>query len=381
MSPRGEPIGPLVEPAWLNDLHDLLRRARGLSPELADRLVAWQRLEGRHHLPWQQAREPYRVWLSEIMLQQTQVSTVLGYFDRFLARFPSVVHLADAELDEVLSMWSGLGYYSRARNLHRCAQTVRDEHGGRFPESAHALEQLPGIGPSTAAAIAAFCFGERVSIMDGNVRRVLSRVLGWSGDLSVRAQERALGEAAALLVPAHPQDMAPYTQGLMDLGATRCTPRKPNCSACPWSDLCAGREAGQPERLPIKTARLKRGARESWCLWLQRGDAVWLVQRPHRGIWSGLWSLPMFASEAALHSAWPRPLEVQPPVTHVLTHLDWRLHLARSEVKASDLGQLDRLPQWMSEPALGEGQWVSLAELARGDKALPKPFQRWLVGD
>ena len=170
MSPRGEPIGPLVETAWLSDPHDLLRRARGLSPELADRLVAWQRLEGRHHLPWQQAREPYRVWLSEIMLQQTQVSMVLGYFDRFLARFPSVVHLADAELDEVLSMWSGLGYYSRARNLHRCAQTVRDEHGGHFPESAHALEQLPGIGPSTAAAIAAFCFGERVSMAGPRMR-------------------------------------------------------------------------------------------------------------------------------------------------------------------------------------------------------------------
>lgn len=357
-----------------------MERALGLHPDLPDRLVAWQRQAGRHHLPWQQARDPYRVWLSEIMLQQTQVSTVLGYFDRFLSRFPSVVHLADADLDEVLSLWSGLGYYSRARNLHRCAQVVRDDHGGRFPASAQALQQLPGIGPSTAAAIAAFCFGERVSIMDGNVRRVLSRVLGWAGDLSVRAQERALGEAAAVLVPTRSADMVAYTQGLMDLGATRCTPRKPSCPGCPWLELCVGRQGGNPEGLPVKSGKVKRGARESWCLWLQHGDAVWLVQRPHSGIWSGLWTLPMFASESAMGSAWPHPLEVQPPVTHVLTHLDWRLHLARAEVSAADLGQVSSIHKAMPEPTLGDGQWVALSDLAGGTKALPKPFKRWLVG-
>lgn len=365
------------------DAAALLGRATQLNPDLADRLVAWQRTQGRHHLPWQQTRDPYRVWLSEIMLQQTQVGTVLGYYERFLARFPSVVDLANAALDEVLNLWSGLGYYSRARNLHRCAQAVRDLHGGQFPGSAKELEQLPGIGPSTAAAIASFCFGERISIMDGNVRRVLSRVLGWEGDLAVRVHERALTEAAQHLVPRSSADMVAYTQGLMDLGATLCTPRKPACLTCPWSDLCEGRKTGEPERLPVKTKKLKRSRRENWCLWLQRGDEVWLVQRPHTGIWSGLWTLPMFASEADLQSAWPHPTEVQPPLTHVLTHLDWRLHLARAQPSAAELGDevMSALMSRVSEPMQGAGQWVPVEALQRGERALPKPFQRWLVGD
>lgn len=363
------------------DAAALMGRAKRLHSDLPDLLVAWQRTQGRHHLPWQQTRDPYRVWLSEIMLQQTQVSTVLGYYERFLTRFPSVVALANAELDEVLTLWSGLGYYSRARNLHRCAQVIRDAHAGSFPVHAVALQQLPGIGPSTAAAIAAFCFGERISIMDGNVRRVLSRVLGWEGDLSVRAHERALTEAAQALVPVQPADMVPYTQGLMDLGATLCTPRQPACLTCPWSDLCEGRKQGEPERLPVKTKKLKRSQRENWCLWLQKDDAVWLVQRPHTGIWSGLWTLPMFASEVDFKAAWPHPAELQPPVTHVLTHLDWRLHLARAQASVAQEGDVRRVMSRVSEPLLGEGQWVSLSALAQGEKALPKPFQRWLLGE
>ena len=365
------------------DAAALLERATQLNPDLPDRLVAWQRTQGRHHLPWQRASDPYRVWLSEIMLQQTQVATVLGYYERFLTRFPSVVDLANAELDEVLNLWSGLGYYSRARNLHRCAQVVRDLHGGQFPGNAQALEQLPGIGPSTGAAIAAFCFGERTSIMDGNVRRVLSRVLGWEGDLSVRAHERALGQAAQRLVPDRASDMVAYTQGLMDLGATLCTPRKPACLTCPWVELCEGRRSGEPERLPIKTKKLKRSQRESWCLWLQQGDAVWLVQRPHTGIWSGLWTLPMFAAEADLHAAWPQPTELQPPLTHVLTHLDWRLHLARARTQSATVANeaLQALMSRVAEPRQGDGEWVPLMALQRGEKALPKPFQRWLVGE
>ena len=363
------------------DVGALLEQARLLTPDLSARLVAWQRSQGRHHLPWQQTRDAYRVWLSEIMLQQTQVTTVLGYYERFLSRFPSVVDLAGADLDEVLNLWSGLGYYSRARNLHRCAQVVRDVHGGSFPTGSSELQQLPGIGPSTAAAIAAFCFGERVSIMDGNVRRVLSRVMGWQGDLSVRVNERALNEAAQAVLPSRSEDMVAYTQGLMDLGATLCTPRKPDCPICPWSELCEGRKSGEPERLPIKTAKLKRSRRESWCLWVQRGDEVWMVQRPHRGIWSGLWTLPMFASEEALLAAWPHPTEAQPPINHVLTHLDWRLHLARARPasqRPSD-AELLRLMANVSEPCEGSGQWVALSSLERGEKALPKPFQRWLV--
>ncbi|MFM8768060.1 MAG: A/G-specific adenine glycosylase, partial [Rubrivivax sp.] len=180
--------------------------------DLSSLVVAWQRVHGRHGLPWQGTRDPYRVWLSEVMLQQTQVSTVLGYFDRFLQRFPDVQALAAAPLDQVLSLWSGLGYYSRARNLHRCAQAVMALHGGQFPGSSQALAGLPGIGPSTAAAMAAFCFAERAAILDGNVKRVLTRALGFEGDLAQPAQERRLWDLARQLLP--DAGVEAYTQGL-----------------------------------------------------------------------------------------------------------------------------------------------------------------------
>ena len=189
------------------------------APRFAQQVVAWQRQHGRHDLPWQGTRDPYRVWLSEIMLQQTQVRTVRAYYARFLTRFPDVQALAAAPLDDVLALWSGLGYYSRARNLHRCAQAVCAEHGGAFPRTAAQLQSLPGIGASTAAAIAAFCFGERVAIFDGNVRRVLARYLGFDADLSQARHQRALQQQAQALLPdgAHAaRDMPAYTQGLMD---------------------------------------------------------------------------------------------------------------------------------------------------------------------
>ncbi|WP_294635915.1 A/G-specific adenine glycosylase [uncultured Aquabacterium sp.] len=358
---------------------DLLRDAQQVSPALAERLVAWQRSEGRHHLPWQQVRDPYRVWLSEIMLQQTQVSTVLGYFDRFLVRFPDVQALAAAPQDEVLALWAGLGYYSRARNLHRCAQAVVAEHGGVFPRSAAALQTLPGIGPSTASAIAAFCFNERISIMDGNVKRVLGRVLAWGQDLSVKAHERALWAAAQAVLPARAEDMPAYTQGLMDLGATLCTPRKPACLTCPWSDLCLGRREGDPERFPVKGRKLVRGERESWLPWLVWRDQVWLQQMPQTGVWGGLWTLPLLDSEAALQTLLGTELlalgEPQPRTKHVLTHLDWWLNVRRVE-----------LPHDEAARALAErlrahdasGRWVAMAELARW--GLPAPLKRWLVG-
>ena len=218
--------------------------AREMSPEwnalpFAERVVQWQRTHGRAGLPWQITRDPYRVWLSEIMLQQTQVTTVLGYYERFLQRFPTVVALANAPSEDVLAMWSGLGYYARARNLHKCAQAVAAVHGGEFPRSAVQLAELPGIGRSTAAAIAAFCFGERVAILDGNVKRVLTRVLAWERDIAQAASEKALWAIASDLLPVAPAGeplhaaMATYTQGLMDLGATVCTIRRPACDACP----------------------------------------------------------------------------------------------------------------------------------------------------
>ena len=357
----------------------LLRNARQVTPILAERLVAWQRQEGRHHLPWQRVRDPYRVWLSEIMLQQTQVSTVLGYFDRFLKRFPDVKALADAPLDEVLTLWSGLGYYSRARNLHRCAQEVVALHGGCFPSSYEALQSLPGIGPSTAAAIAAFCFDERVSIMDGNVKRVLSRVLGWDQDLSLRANEKALWDASQAVLPARSQDMPSYTQGLMDLGATLCTPRKPACLTCPWSDLCLGRRQGDPERFPVKTRKLKRGERESWWLWLQWRGQVWLQQMPDKGVWAGLWTLPLLEAEADLAALLGAEaaagVDAQPRMKHVLTHMDWYLHPRRVPIEDEALA-LGLQRSLAAREA--SGRWVAQGDL--GNWGLPAPLRRLLQG-
>ncbi len=297
------------------------------APGLAATVVRWQRRHGRHGLPWQGTRDPYRVWLSEVMLQQTQVSTVLDYYPRFLARFPDLAALAAAPLDDVFALWSGLGYYSRARNLHRCAQVVVAEHGGRFPATRAGLQALPGIGRSTAAAIAAFCFGERAAILDGNVKRVLTRALGFEGDLASATEERRLWALAESLLP--PRDVDVYTQGLMDLGATVCSARRPDCARCPLAPACAAHAAGTPERYPVKTRTLRRGRRVAALLWLRQGSRLWLVQRPPRGVWAGLWSLPEFASVEALQQAtatWPGQGSWLAPVQHALTHFDWTLH-------------------------------------------------------
>ncbi len=255
----------------------------GAAMDIATRVVRWQAAHGRHHLPWQQTRDPYRVWLSEIMLQQTQVSTVLDYYPRFLQRFPDVAALAAAPLDDVLALWSGLGYYSRARNLHRCAQQVVAVHGGVFPATAEVLATLPGIGRSTAGAIAAFCFSQRVPILDANVRRVLTRVLAFGEDLAAARNERQLWAHAHDLLPVDDLDeaMPRYTQGLMDLGAGWCLPRKPRCDLCPLGEVCAARRAGDPEKYPVRTRKLRRSA-QSWWLLLRCNavGAVWLERRP-----------------------------------------------------------------------------------------------------
>jgi A/G-specific adenine glycosylase len=253
-------------------------------------VVRWQRLHGRHDLPWQGSRDPYRIWLSEVMLQQTQVSTVIPYFRRFVERFPDVASLARAPLDEVMRLWSGLGYYSRARNLHRCAREVLERHGGQFPLDSVTLAGLPGIGRSTAAAIAAFSAGERVAILDGNVRRVLCRVFGvegWPGERQVETRlwqiaERELPETA----------IEAYTQGLMDLGATVCTRARPACERCPVRDRCVALREQAVARLP--SPRPKRQVPLRRCrMFALRGPAGWLVEkRPAAGIWGGLWSLP-----------------------------------------------------------------------------------------
>jgi A/G-specific adenine glycosylase len=351
----------------------LMPRANEPREPIAARVVAWQRRHGRHDLPWQGTRDPYRLWLSEVMLQQTQVATVLAYYPRFLERFPDVRALAAAPLDDVLALWSGLGYYSRARNLHRCAQAVVAEHGGAFPRSAAALATLPGIGRSTAAAIAAFAYGERVAILDGNVKRVLTRVLGFGEDLALAAHERALWQQAEALLPE--RGIEAYTQGLMDLGATLCSARAPACARCPLESPCVARREGRPQAYPVKTRRTKRGARRNALLWLAQGDRLWLTQRPPQGVWAGLWTLPLFDSTpalASLTSGWPGEGEALPAIDHALTHFDWHLEPWHHRLP----GRLSLAKREAIEAALPNGRWLTQGEaLALG---LPAPVRKLL---
>jgi A/G-specific adenine glycosylase len=342
--------------------------------DFASRVVLWQKQHGRNDLPWQNTRDPYQVWLSEIMLQQTQVVTVKAYFARFLDRFPTVQALAAGTLDEVLGLWSGLGYYTRARNLHACAQTVVQLHGGAFPRDAQTLNTLPGIGRSTASAIASLCFGERVAILDANVKRVLTRVLGFDDDLALAASERKLWQAATDLLPTAERaatDMPGYTQGMMDLGATVCSPRKPSCGACPVNTSCRAKSAADPERYPVRTRKLKRSSQSLWLLWAQTPEnAVWLSKRPTPGVWAGLHCLPLFESEAAMMAALPQPLQEiaipQPVFTHVLTHKDLHLHPWRLQLPDASL-------QW------ADGRWVSAQDWP--GLGLPAPVRKLLSRD
>jgi A/G-specific adenine glycosylase len=305
-----------------------------LPEDFSERLLSWQAQHGRTGMPWQGTQDPYRVWLSEIMLQQTQVSTVIDYYGRFVARFPTVADLAAASQDEVLALWAGLGYYSRARHLHACAQAVMREHAGAFPRTALALQSLPGIGPSTAAAIASFCYAERVAILDGNVKRVLTRVLGFGADLAQAKNERQLLQFATELLPRHKLSihMPRYTQAIMDLGATVCTARSPSCLSCPMQKLCRAHQQGKVHAFPVKTKKLKRTSQSIWLLLArnQQGQ-VFLQRRPTPGVWAGLYCLPMFNNMAELESdlsaAQRLALQAHPPLLHVLTHKDLHLHV------------------------------------------------------
>jgi A/G-specific adenine glycosylase len=338
----------------------------------ATRVVRWQRTHGRNELPWQNTRDPYRVWLSEIMLQQTQVATVLDYYARFLVRFPDVRSLAQSDIDDVLGLWSGLGYYTRARNLHACARQVVSAHGGEFPRDAQLLQTLPGIGRSTAAAIASFCFGERVAILDGNVKRVLTRVLGFDADLANAASEKQLWAHATELLPrrAIAESMPRYTQGLMDLGATVCTSRSPSCLLCPVQDLCVARGEGACEDYPVKSRKLKRSAQSLWLLFARsRSGSIWLERRPASGIWGGLYCPPVFESREALAAALPADthgtLREETPFVHVLTHKDLHLHPVSASLPKAVLA--GATGSWF-----GQSEWPSLG--------LPAPVRKLLAG-
>jgi A/G-specific adenine glycosylase len=332
----------------------------------AARVVAWQRQAGRHDLPWQ-VRDPYRIWLSEIMLQQTQVSAVIPYFARFTGRFPDIASLARASEDDVLALWSGLGYYARARNLHAAAQRMAAQHAGEFPQDFDAIVDLPGIGRSTAGAIAVFAFGARKAILDGNVKRVLARYFGIEGFPGTPAVEKQLWVRAESLLPV--EDVEAYTQGLMDLGATVCTRGRPRCEACPLRADCLAFAQGRTEELPSPRPRKTLPERSTVMLILRRGGEVLLEKRPSPGIWGGLWSFPEVAdmkmAEATARERFGIEAKVEsvlPDVRHGFTHFGLTIQPAILQVRRID-------PRAQSPGAM----WIGLEEAL--DAALPAPVR------
>ncbi|MDH3914673.1 MAG: A/G-specific adenine glycosylase [Chromatiales bacterium] len=297
-----------------------------MSVGFAERLLAWFARCGRHDLPWQDQPTPYRVWVSEIMLQQTQVTTVIPYFERFMTRFPDVSGLADAHIDEVLHLWSGLGYYARARNLHKAARIVREAHSGRMPETMDELMSLPGIGRSTAGAILALSLDERQPILDGNVKRVLCRHAGIEGWPGRSATATSLWQLADRLTPE--KRCAAYTQAIMDLGATVCRRSRPLCQQCPVAEDCIARREDRQAELPAPRPRRERPSRAVVMLIVRdpRGRIL-LQRRPATGVWAGLWIFPELPAQAAA-SGWcrenlgllPTRIEDLAQVSHGFTH-------------------------------------------------------------
>ena len=338
-----------------------------ITDSIAIELLDWHAGAGRHDLPWQRERTPYRVWVSEVMLQQTQVGTVIPYFERFIARFPDVRALAGAPTDEVLHLWSGLGYYARARNLQRAAQQVRDEYGGEFPTDFERVAALPGIGRSTAGAILALACDQSHPILDGNVRRVLARLFALPGRSGEKALEAQLWQRAAALTPQ--QHVARYTQAIMDLGATVCTRANPACDRCPLEHRCRARALGRPQDFPAPRKARARPEREVWMLLARRDDgAVRLVQRPARGIWGGLWSPPEFSSRQEVERTVGQNAGLLPldELRHAFTHFELVIRPLRLDV-ADDAatGVAD---------STGKSMWYNAARPA--EVGLPAPVNQ-----
>ncbi|WP_124949578.1 A/G-specific adenine glycosylase [Sulfuriferula thiophila] len=329
--------------------------------DFAVRLIDWQRRAGRHDLPWQGSRDPYRVWLSEIMLQQTQVLTVIPYYQRFVERFADVASLAAAEQDEVLAYWSGLGYYSRARNLHAAARRVMADFDGVFPVQIEQIVSLPGIGRSTAAAIAAFCFDTRAAILDGNVKRVLTRQFGIAGYPGEKAIETRLWALAEALLPA--SGVAVYTQALMDMGATLCGRSRPRCEACPVAESCVALATQQVASLPTPKPKKSVPHKTVRFVILQHAGRVWLEQRPSSGIWGGLWSFPELAMEedalAVCCDNWRLQVGAMrqlPDFRHVFSHFSLQITPQLVEVLSLPLAVNETGGCWVQpEVALGMG--------------------------
>lgn len=349
-------------------------------PGFSEAVIRWQKQHGRHALPWQNTREAYRIWLSEIMLQQTQVAAVIPYYQRFLARFPDIASLAAAVSEEVMAHWSGLGYYSRARNLHRCARRVVDEYGGVFPNDPALLADLPGIGRSTAAAIAAFAYGTRAAILDGNVKRVFCRTFGIDGFPGAKAIEDKLWQRAVALLPQ--KDVEAYTQGLMDLGATLCTRSSPSCTICPLTNRCVALATGRVHLLPLRKPKKAVPEKRTAMLLVSDRDQVLLEQRPDSGIWGGLLSLPELdwldsgelaqqPIETAIANAVspfgvPASCERLQPFSHVFTH--FKLYVSPYRV---------RLARRVDFAGQSKHVWYATDRLA--DAPLPAPVKKLLL--
>ena len=333
----------------------------------ADTLLQWFEKNGRHDLPWQHPRTPYFVWLAEIMLQQTQVITVKAYFQRFIARFPTLSALARAPQDDVLALWAGLGYYSRARNLHACAKTCVEKFNGELPAELDQLVSLPGIGRSTAAAILSQAYAVPAAILDGNVKRVLCRLFGIFGVPSESAVEKSLWQLAEQLLPS--ERAADYTQALMDFGATRCRVRKPLCEGCPFAPSCVALATAEIENLPRRKSKAKNPIRQQhWLIVRERfSGAILLQKRPELGIWGGLYSFPE-ASDAAdfLDQRLPlKQLNLQaelPEITHVFSHFTLKARPVLATASAA-LG-------------VAESGWLWATPQARQNLGLPAPVAK-----
>ncbi len=329
----------------------------------AHRVIRYQRERGRHDLPWQRRRDPYRVWVSEIMLQQTQVATVVPYFQRFLRAFPSVKRLAEAPLDEVLALWSGLGYYARARNLHRAAQILRAS-GGRLPRAVEDWARLPGVGRSTAGAIVSLALNRPAPMLDANARRVIARHQGLPETSSA-----ALWRTAERLLPE--RDAARYTQGLMDLGARLCVARAPDCADCPLREDCAHARQ-KAESAPARERRARRlPRRTAWVVIAQaESGEVLLRRRPERGVWGGLWSLPEYPSRHAARN-WARDrgekatCREEPAIIHRLSHLELRLRPLRVRVLDADRERFREDGRWLDPDRLEVGVAAPILRLIR----------------
>jgi A/G-specific adenine glycosylase len=299
------------------------------------KLIHWQKHHGRHHLPWQGTRDPYAIWLSEIMLQQTQVTTVTPYYQRFMLRFPNINSLSLGPLDDILTLWSGLGYYARARYLHQTAQLIMKNYGGKFPRQLDLIQQFPGIGRSTAAAIAVFAFGERCAILDGNVKRVLTRYFGIEGYPGNQKIQNQLWEKAITLLPDEnaKDNIETYTQALMDLGALVCTRSKPNCTICPLQQDCTAFRENRVNRLPTIKPRRALPEKETVFLILTKQKKILLEKRPAPGIWGGLWCPPEMTTNKDATTYCSQhynltiiPLNDMPPLNHSFTHFKLRIH-------------------------------------------------------